>query len=274
MKRGTGTASAENSGQRSAGEWPFSPLLTTALATAQTQAAALLKSLSTQLEGGMSAADIAARTQSLAQVQGLGLAFAPRVHIGTYAGMYRIAVGQPPRLSGPVLVQVDVQVRVHVAHAGQEPPIQVAGDFARTLIFGDSGRLWFYRRKALQIYAAYLAALPSCKNERDAYAAARACAHHEGCALLNRPGHLGHHVPVPLPDSPWMAHLKRLKEGIEHPLKAKVPFGLASPPLNRGVWSLEPLFEVDRHVFLFEDLFCFSEGRFQRLGDVGTLDAP
>lgn len=234
-----------------------------ALETAQTQAASLLRALQPQLAEGMGRVELQEKLASLARVQGITLEQPARFRLGESPTGIRPNFLRPTQLRLPSLLGVDVHVRVG----------EVVGDFARPLRFGEEGRHWFYLQTARRIQQNWLDHLAQCKTEADAYALARACAEKEGGRLLNAPHTLGHHVAVPYPVRPLEAQLRQRKEWLEHRLKGCLPLRRFSPPLDRGLWSLEPEYWLDRHHFRFEDVFTRTERGFERLGDPTRLDA-
>lgn len=234
-----------------------------ALETAQTQAASLLLELQPQLSEGLSIPELQEKLASLARARDITLAQPARFMLGESPTGIRPAFLRPLRLHGPALLGADVHVRVG----------EVVGDFARPLRFGEEGRHWFYLQLARRIQQNWLDSLSQCRTEADAHALARACAEKEGGRLLNPTRTLGHHVPVPFPTQPLEAQLRQRKEWLEHRVKGCLPLRRFSPPLDKGLWSLEPVYWLDRHHFRFEDLFARTERGFERLGNPAQLDA-
>ena len=229
-----------------------------ALAEAQTAAARLVEATGGKLEPGMHRRDVSGLIDRLAKEAGVRLVMPPRVGFGTKAATLSPLAPDPGPLVGATLVTLDLQVQ-----AGE-----ASGDYARTLQFGDDGRLWFYRRLAYKIYDSFREGLPGCKNEREAWALAHDCSHREGARLLGPAHTLGHHLLLTGGRSRPAIELLARKERLEHLVRARLPLGVLSPKLS-SVWSLEPVFEIDRHTFRFEDLYDFTGGTPRRVGEVG-----
>lgn len=192
---------------------------------------------------------------SLAQSRQLTLAYRPRVMVGLARPLQALRASVP--VTVPALLTVDVAVVQD----------DMAGDLGRTLLMGDDGRNWFYHRIFERIVANFHAGLSGCRTEVDAWQLAKSCTEAEGGTLLSAPRHLGHHVAVPHPVGALEASLRRRKEWLEHTLKARIPGGMLSPPLNRGLWSLELWISLDRKIFFQEDLFVWDGNELIRLGE-------
>lgn len=194
----------------------------------------------------------------LATARNLQFAYRPR--LSTQAPKPLQGFRPDQKITLPTLLSVDVSVKRG----------EVAGDLGRTLLLGDDGRNWFYHRIFERIVQGFQEGLGGCVTEADAWSLAKSCTEREGGKLLSPPRRLGHHVPVPHPQNALEASLRRRKEWLEHSLKAQVPAPLSkwvSPPLNRGLWSLELSVRLDRRDFFQEDLYVWQGDGLLRLGD-------
>jgi len=223
---------------------------------AQTIGAKILVQSREALRDGMCISDIQEVIASVAREFEAPLASPPVIGLGLNAagrpGLFR----HNQKLNGATLVTMDVRPQ----HSG------VVGDFARTLIYGDNGRLWFYQRITEKVFANLCEGLGDCKNERNAYDLACELARREGCILRNPTGCLGHPLE---PGSSKPAILAGMNRGFSHiarRLRGRAPLGLAARHL-KGIWSIEPLIEVDRRQFLFNEAVAFSADGPQRLGE-------
>ncbi len=226
-----------------------------ALVQAQTGAAAVVDDVRRRLRFGMRLQEVRFLVNRLAGDHHLSFLSPPRLWIGERAaGTRRLPVGKEPEIEGDTLVTLDLRVRNGA----------VAGDYARTLRFGESGRHWYFEGIAKDVYRMIIDHLSSCRKLSDYVALCEQSARAKGCRIANEHGISAHPIRL-LPEHPLALALEMRRDALTLRARRMIPGGLASPALT-GVWALEPIIEVDRHRFMFEDLFLFEGGAVRCLG--------